>query len=192
MTRPGHRYGIPTSPLSYSSQLSARRLRAGGKQHALRGGHEGSFSRGRGPILSADVHLAAVDGGRGDPAQTSCGLVLKLDGSPCWDYGREFRGNGSVERDADPLFAAPYRAAAAHELIGLNEEREGLRQANGIGDIETRPAGRNVSHHAIDAAATAKGEHAVFEHPMSGRRPFLDSALVHRRGPDFAIFTRRI
>ena len=86
----------------------------------------------------------------------------------------ECPGSVSVERDADPLFAAPYRAAAAHELIGLNEEREGLRQADGIGDIEPRPAGRNVSHHAIDAAATAKGEHAVFQYSVSGRGPFLD------------------
>jgi hypothetical protein len=30
MTRPRHPYGIPTPPLSYSSQPSARRLRAGG------------------------------------------------------------------------------------------------------------------------------------------------------------------
>ena len=168
---------------------------AGGREyHAFRGGHEGSFSRGRGPILSANVHLAAFDRGGGDPVQTSCRLVLDARAetrTPCWDYARPASFEEMYQSNATPILCSllPHRAAATHELIGLNEEREGLRQADGIGNIEPRPAGRNVSHRAIDAAATAKGEHAVFEHPVSGRCSFLDSALFHRRGPNIAILT---
>jgi hypothetical protein len=83
-------------------------------------------------------------------------------------------GESSIERHADPLLAAPDRVAAAHELIGFDDERERWRHANRTCNIEPRAARRNVSHRAVDAAATAKGEHAVFQHSVSGRGPFLD------------------
>jgi hypothetical protein len=40
-----------------------------------------------------------------------------------------------VERHADPLFARPHRVATTHELIGLDDERERLRQPDGTGDV---------------------------------------------------------
>src|SRR5665647_764034 len=83
-----------------------------------------------------------------------------------------------VERDTDPLLVAPHRAAAAHELIGLDHQHERLRHAHGIGDIDPRAARRDVAHRAVQAATAAEGEHAALEHPVSGLDPFLD----HRRG----------
>jgi hypothetical protein len=78
------------------------------------------------------------------------------------------------ERHANPGVAAPDRVAAPHELIGLDEQREGLRQTKGIGNVKPRAARGNVSDHAIDAAASAEGEGAVLEHPVSRRHSFLD------------------
>ena len=78
-----------------------------------------------------------------------------------------------VERDADPTVAAPDGMAAAHELISLYDQREGLRQAEGIGDIEPCAARGNVPDHAVDAAASTEGEGAMLEYPVSWRSSFL-------------------
>ena len=64
--------------------------------------------------------------------------------------------------------------AAAHEPIGLYDKREGLRQAEGIGDIEPCTARGNVPDHAVDTVATAGGEGAALEHPVSCRPSFFD------------------
>lgn len=79
-----------------------------------------------------------------------------------------------VERDADPLFTAPDRAAMAHELIGLYDERESLGHADRVGDIYSRTIGGNVPHRAVQPAAAAESERAAFEHSVSGYCPFLD------------------
>jgi hypothetical protein len=48
----------------------------------------------------------------------------------------------------------------AHELIGLDDKREGLGQADGNGDVDSRTARRDVSDRTVDAAATAKRDRA--------------------------------
>src|SRR3979409_2771384 len=74
-----------------------------------------------------------------------------------------------VERDADPLFAAPDRVATAHELIGRDDQREGPRDAERIGKINACATGRDVSHGAVDAAPAAERDRAAFEDPVAGR-----------------------
>jgi hypothetical protein len=76
----------------------------------------------------------------------------------------------------------------AHELIGLYQEHERLRQGEGIGDIEPCPTRGNVPHRAIEAAATAKGESAVFEHPLSGRCSLLYHGSKSQTAPFALIF----
>ena len=71
---------------------------------------------------------------------------------------------------------APDRVAMALEVIHLYQEGEGLRQADRTGDIEPCAIWRDVSDHAVDGAAAVKGEHAVFEHSVPWRFPFL----IHR------------
>src|ERR1019366_6606765 len=62
----------PLSSLSHRPTIRRHR-----KYLSFWGGHEGSISKGPcEPIFSADVHPAAFDGLRGDPAQSSCHLVL--------------------------------------------------------------------------------------------------------------------
>lgn len=68
----------------------------------------------------------------------------------------------------------------AHELIGLDDKREGLGQADGNGDVNSRTARRDVSDRTVDAAAAAKRDRAVFEHSVSGRRPVLDHRFRFR------------
>jgi hypothetical protein len=45
-----------------------------------------------------------------------------------------------MESDTDAGVAAPYRTATTHHPVGLDEEYEGWRQAQGICDIEARSA----------------------------------------------------
>jgi DNA-binding transcriptional LysR family regulator len=47
----------------------------------------------------------------------------------------------SIEREADPFCAAPDRVATTRQAIGLNDQREGLRQADWTGNIHTRTGG---------------------------------------------------
>lgn len=70
--------------------------------------------------------------------------------------------------------------AGAGKSIGLYDEREGRRYADGTGNIEARALRRDVANHAVDAAALAKCERAVLENSLSGRGPFFD----HRRDPN--------
>ena len=72
-------------------------------------------------------------------------------------------------------------------MIGFDHEQEALRQADGIDDIYSRARRREASDRAIDAAAVAKRQHAVFEHPMPGCYPLFSHCLVHRHGPHIAI-----
>jgi hypothetical protein len=79
---------------------------------------------------------------------------------------------------ADPIVAAPDGMAAAHELIGFDEQGEGLRQAEGIGDVKPCATGRNVPHRAIYATAAGEGEGAMLEYPVSRRYSFLDHGRI--------------
>ena len=57
---------------------------------------------------------------------------------------------------------------------------EGLGQADGNGDVDSRTARRDVSDRTVDAAAAAKRDRAVFEHSVSGRRQLLDDRFRFR------------
>jgi hypothetical protein len=49
-----------------------------------------------------------------------------------------FLDNALFEQHADAIVAAPDGMTAAHELIRFDEQDEGLRQAEGIGDVKPR------------------------------------------------------
>lgn len=85
--------------------------------------------------------------------------------------------SASMESDTDTCFAAPYRTATTHHPVGLDEEYEGWRQAQGIGDIEPRPTRGYVSHGALHATATVEGDGAMLENSV----PRCCSLLVHCR-----------
>ena len=86
-----------------------------------------------------------------------------------------------IERDADPLFAAPDRVPRTDELIGRYHQSEIMRDANGIGDFNARAIRRDISYRAVDAAAVVKRKRAAFEHSMPGYSSLLD----HRRGSKY-------
>src|SRR5450631_177563 len=60
------------------------------------------------------------------------------------------RGYGSIERDADPLVAAPDPVAAADELIGFDQERERRRQFDFAGNLDRGAGRRDVANRAGD------------------------------------------
>ena len=64
------------------------------------------------------------------------------------------RGVGAlVERDADAPVVAPHRAAAANELVGLDQEHERRRQADAAGEVESGAVGRQIADRAGQAVA---------------------------------------
>jgi hypothetical protein len=85
-----------------------------------------------------------------------------------------------VERDADAPVVAPDRTAAADELIGLDHQHEGRRQADGADQFDRRTARRQIAHGAGEAIAIV-GDAGALQHPVSPRYPLLVGVFVHRR-----------
>src|ERR1700710_1692997 len=91
----------------------------------------------------------------------------------------------SIERDADPLVAAPDRAAAADELIGFDHQHERRWQAEGVCDLDRRTARRQVTHGAFDAIA-AERDGGALQDLVTRRRSLLDPKVGHGRDPHSA------
>ena len=71
--------------------------------------------------------------------------------------------------------------AVPHEVIAVDTQREMIRQARRSGNVQSRAAGRDVPHRAVDRVTVPECQSSALEYAVSGVCTSFDDVFVHGR-----------